>query len=616
MLLVFGPVVLAGAATAQPAHLRGPDYSGRVDDTGVQLPWSSPGPTVLWRRELGEGFSGAVVAGERIFTQMQTLAGQFVICLDRQTGRELWRGRTNWPWQPGSRCPGPYATPTVAGGRVYFADCFGRAGCLEASTGRLHWSVDLAKELGAELPGFGYAATPLVEQGKVYLPAGGKGRAVVALNAIDGSLVWQAGDGLASYSSSVSLEVDGRPVVLTILEDGPLALDPASGRVLWQRRWTQASDHHGTWPLYADSLLFHGRPFRDGAEVHRLTRDGDALRGELLWSSRVLSLDILSGVMVGGRIYAFDVHDLESAADRATGGVLKCVELATGRECWRSDRTGHCSVIAAGNRLIMLNEGGELIVAEATPVEYRELARATLFHRRACWAPMTVTNGLLLLRGGNEIVAVTLLPNAIPGSPAPPVLASTFSDWMARNYRPTWFAPAWPDQVAWFLACVLGVLLPAGLVAAFLPCHAWLAWSAWLAGALALAVAAPFPLTAWTGRILLTWPAGLFLGLAGVVGCRAWAREHPSRARIWCARAALLVFGSLALGFWLVCRSVFFFAGGGWVAGLLPALPFTVAAIATVRNGGPRWKAAGWALAGFGLFFWTSALVVWWRTAA
>jgi hypothetical protein len=102
-------------------HLRSPNYDAISGETGLANAWPTEGPPVLWSRPLGQWYSGFVVAGGRAFTQTQTLGGQCVVCLDAETGAELWRHRYGWAWQPAGRYPGPYATPTYHAGKVYFS---------------------------------------------------------------------------------------------------------------------------------------------------------------------------------------------------------------------------------------------------------------------------------------------------------------------------------------------------------------------------------------------------------------------------------------------------------------------------------------------------------------
>ena len=74
-----------GGETGWP-HLRGPHYNGVSDETGLADSWPAGGPPVLWQIELGQGYSGFAAVGTRIYTQYQALAGQYVVCLDADTG--------------------------------------------------------------------------------------------------------------------------------------------------------------------------------------------------------------------------------------------------------------------------------------------------------------------------------------------------------------------------------------------------------------------------------------------------------------------------------------------------------------------------------------------------
>ena len=60
-----------------------------------------------------------------------------------ETGRTLWSYRYGWPYDGGGLYPGPRSTPTVHGGKVYFAAPNGLVGCLTAERGTLVWSVNV-----------------------------------------------------------------------------------------------------------------------------------------------------------------------------------------------------------------------------------------------------------------------------------------------------------------------------------------------------------------------------------------------------------------------------------------------------------------------------------------
>ena len=167
-------------------HLRGPHYNGLSDEKGLADSWPPDGPPVLWTRQLGQGYSAFTAVNGRVYTQTQSTYSQSVLCLDAETGDEIWEHRYGWPYDAAGLYPGPRATPTWHNGRVYFAGPRGLVGCLAARDGRLIWSVNVIEKYGGLGSDFGYSCSPLVEQGMVILPVGGPGAGIVPLDARDG----------------------------------------------------------------------------------------------------------------------------------------------------------------------------------------------------------------------------------------------------------------------------------------------------------------------------------------------------------------------------------------------------------------------------------------------
>ena len=79
-----------GAADLGWPTIRGPHLDGHSDEIHLADRWPDEGPPVLWRRNLGQGYSSLTAAHGRVFTQYQTLAGQFVLCLDAASGSTIW----------------------------------------------------------------------------------------------------------------------------------------------------------------------------------------------------------------------------------------------------------------------------------------------------------------------------------------------------------------------------------------------------------------------------------------------------------------------------------------------------------------------------------------------
>ncbi len=110
--------------------LRGPNFDGHAPDCKLLDAFPNEGPPVLWTRTLGAGYSGFTADENRVYTQYQTLGGQYVICLDSETGETMWEYRYDGPYDPAGLYPGPRATPPLGRGHVYFPAPSGLVGSL------------------------------------------------------------------------------------------------------------------------------------------------------------------------------------------------------------------------------------------------------------------------------------------------------------------------------------------------------------------------------------------------------------------------------------------------------------------------------------------------------
>src|SRR3982750_4544359 len=83
------------AAFAVPAHaqwsqFRGPNGSGVDGATGYPVEFS-PAKNVVWKAAVPYGQSSPVIVGTRVYLTASEGDRLITLCLDSQTGRELWR---------------------------------------------------------------------------------------------------------------------------------------------------------------------------------------------------------------------------------------------------------------------------------------------------------------------------------------------------------------------------------------------------------------------------------------------------------------------------------------------------------------------------------------------
>jgi outer membrane protein assembly factor BamB len=378
----------------------GPERNGVSTETGLLQSWPKEGPPIVWQREVGEGFSGPVVAGDQLILFHRVGAREVVEGLNAADGKERWK----FSYPTGYRDDfgkgnGPRSTPLVAGGRVYTLGAEGRMHCLELETGKMVWERSLNEDYHVRKGFFGVATSPLLESDLVLVNAGGKGAGIVALDKDTGREVWKATDDEASYSSPVAATVDGTRSVFFFTRDGLVALDPLTGAVRFRKHWRSrlnASVNAAT-PLVCDGHVFLTASYGTGAILLRVRKDSV---DEVWHSDDVLSAHYGTPVPQGDVLYGFDGRQEE-------GPRLRCADWKTGKVRWTREDFGCGSIVLADGNLIVLTEAGDLVLVEATPSAYHEKARAAVLSG-PCRAQLALADGRLYGRGDRKLVCWNL----------------------------------------------------------------------------------------------------------------------------------------------------------------------------------------------------------------
>jgi outer membrane protein assembly factor BamB len=564
--------------------------------------------------DIGQGYSGSIVVSNRLYTQAQDTSGQYVYCLNLMDGSTIWKTRYNFPWLIDGEWPGPYATPVYADGRIYYADCYQKIGCLDAETGKAIWSVNLAETYQGKGTEFGYACSPTVLNGRVYAPVGGENASIVAFDAVSGKEVWASGNDRASYTACLPIRHRGKDLLVTFMQNAILAHDASTGKQLWRHPWLEGYDEHAAWPIYKEPYLYFAGPFRQGCKVFNLD---DVLQNTLsdpVWAGKVLSNDIFSSVEVDGFLYGFDIHDMQASPSGETGGAFKCVRMDNGEEQWSTTNVPHCSVIVRENQLILYSEHGELIIAKATPRQYEELARHALFTNELCWTVPALSEYRLIVRGKKTFKCYYLGPDSDDPPRGEVIIRSRPQAWYEAWRSPAFYAPGWGDFLAWFMGSILLVFTPATILAAVFNSQARLSRFLWCSTMILSGAIGPACYSTAAGRFLFTWPAAVFASCLMCIGVIAWARQNGHKNAAMHARLALagIVISSAFYG--IMCMQRFLPAGIGFLAGLLVSLPFMYPVARRFYTDSFTLRLGGLLLLTYSLYFWSSAWVIIIRT--
>lgn len=376
------------------SQYRGPNRNGVSAERIVLKPWPESGPALVWKRAIGEGFSGIAISNGVGFTADAPDSTEDLLAFDLQTGKDIWRVGMDKKFMEllGN---GPRSTPTAADGMVFGLSSEGVLVAVEAASGKEVWRVSLAEKFQGKRPGRGYSVSPIVDGELVFVEAAGADdHAIVALDKMTGATRWGSHTARASHSSPVIADIAGIRQYIFPTGGKAISLD-AEGEELWS---IKAPPGIIAMPVFIEpNRVFLSGSTDNGCAMVQIEQHGDSLHAEEVWQNRWMINHFNSSTYFEGHIYGFS---------KAT---LTCIDAQTGERKWRKRGFGKGSLIVAGGHLIVLSDQGELVLIEATPDSYNEISYFPKALDGKSWTEPAFSDGKLYLRNLKEMICYDLL---------------------------------------------------------------------------------------------------------------------------------------------------------------------------------------------------------------
>jgi outer membrane protein assembly factor BamB len=383
--------------------------------------WPSNGPPRLWSEDITglDGFSTFAVAGDRAFTMGRKNDDEVVLCFRPDTGETVWEKRYDprfdvggiKSFDPGEKRAGlqygngPRATPALDGGRVYTVGVTGQFQCRRVEDGELLWEHNLLTEYGAANPKWGFACSPLIDGGLVFVnPGGPAGKSLAAFDKESGKEVWKSQDDPAGYSSPVAITVEGERQIVFFTAHSLVGVAARDGALRWRFPWPTDFGVNAATPIPIRAkvggkerhYLFITSGYKKGSALVALVpKAGGGHDARSVFESNLFCSHYGSPVRVGDHVYGFN----EST--------LVCISLRTGKVRWElpGDRTGYKkgSLLAVNDYLLVLGEDGKLGLLKASPEGPEVVAEDRRAMRHKCWTMPVLVDGRLLLRDQDVI---------------------------------------------------------------------------------------------------------------------------------------------------------------------------------------------------------------------
>lgn len=388
--------------TPQICEWRGKGRTGVYPDKNLLKEWPADGPTQILKVEnIGNGFVSPVFTHDRFYISGEIDSMTVLFCFDLM-GEKLWQTVISREWT--KSCPGSRSSPTIAGDLLYIGNGFGNLYCIKCADGKVVWSKDLMKDFGAKLPLHGHSAAPLIDGDKVFWMPGGKEFNMVALNRLNGKLIWSnSGFGeVEAYNSPKLIELNSRKIVVTFSAYHLMGFDASNGKLLWSqeqdaippdKRVPGQGDTHANTVLFDDGAIYYAEGDGNCGVKLNLSPDGNSITQ--VWRNNGFDSYMGGIVKLGNYLYGSGTARPFLYSVNATTGIMT-----------DSLRLGAGAVIAAENMLYYYTQKGDLNLVnidegKMTKISSFRIKEGTLQH----FAHPVINNGILYQRHGNVLLS-------------------------------------------------------------------------------------------------------------------------------------------------------------------------------------------------------------------
>ena len=394
------------AGTDWPSY-RGPSGDG-VATADFGKAWTSSGPNNLWKAETPNGFSSITVSGNVAATLVtRTFEGsptEHCVAFDASTGKELWAmplklAKYNGGGDAGGGGDGARSTPTFDGDKVYVYGSNLDLYCFDAKTGKQVWKKDIVGDYGGKNIQWQNATSPIIEEGLVIVGGGGAGAAFLAFDKANGSLKWKGEDDTITHATPTVATLHGTRQVIFFTQKGLAAVAPKDGKVLWRQPYKFSTSTAAS-PIVFEDIVYCSAGYGVGSGAYKIEKKGNDWSSSEIWRKEGNDIANHWSTPVCKDGYLYGMFQFKNYGN----GPVKCVDIRTGETKWSQAGFGPGNVILSGDRVLALSDKGELVLFNASPDAYKELARADVLDGK-CWSTPTLAGGRIFARSTTQAAA-------------------------------------------------------------------------------------------------------------------------------------------------------------------------------------------------------------------
>jgi outer membrane protein assembly factor BamB len=410
---------------------RGPNFDGSTSETN--LPDTlDPASTLAWKVELPGPSSGTpVVFGDRIFLgSLDKNSKLLALCLSRADGKELWRHEVGLGAMKNERNDLASPSPITDGKTVWYYYGTGDLAAFDIE-GKPLWARNIEKDHGKFNMLWIYSASPLLFNGKMYIPVlhrdtpvgrrGGPRGApapaegsmadsyLLCIDPVTGKDIWRivrptdaVQEAREAYTTPMPIQVGGKWQIVINGGDHVTGHDAESGKELWRSpTYNTQTPKRGDYRTVASATPGMGLVFASGPKESTLfavePNDGSSPDAKLAWNSQEQRTDVCAPLFYQGKLFILN-------GDRKT---VSCLDPKSGQPRWSVTLGGRpvfrASPTGADGKIYCMNEGADTWVISAA--DGKMLGQSSLGTETPARASVVAAEGEVFVRTADHLYA-------------------------------------------------------------------------------------------------------------------------------------------------------------------------------------------------------------------
>lgn len=413
LAVAFLALLRPAASAADWTQYRGPNHDA-ISSERIQTQWTGNVTNPVWRVHLTNGLTSLTISGGRVFTQVGSdfveeppyllARRESCVALDAATGTILWSTETEASANPlfpnlgvGFTDDGPRSTPVVYGDSVYVLSSYLKLYRLDAVNGSIIWSTNLAAGFSGSVIPWQNAASPVIEDGRIFVNANSSTASLMAFSTTNGTLLWRSQNDSMTQSTPALATINSVRQVIFATQRSLVALNPLNGALIWRTNHPFSySTSIGSSPVVGSNYVFLTANYSMSGFAVQIVSTNGAEVPVPRWNNSLHRSHWSTPVYFQGALYGSFYPDSANAE-------LRCVDMATGVARWAAAGFGRGGILLVGTNLVVSTERGDLVLVAAVTNAFTELARfraipGYLDSGNKCWNALALSDGQVYVR--------------------------------------------------------------------------------------------------------------------------------------------------------------------------------------------------------------------------